>query len=100
MWKQSINLVLGVWLMASSFSISLQNPTNLVIVGLTVWFAGFLSFKSWQGIASGLSGAWLFFCGITGTLITPLNFLISGLIITIVCFWDLQIHNDVVAHRH
>jgi len=101
MWKQAINLLLGIWLIITSFSVSMQNPIHLLIVGLMVAITGFLSYKSWLGIVNGLLGAWLFVCGVSSALITSANFLLSGLIITLVSNWDLDLHtdNDAVPHR-
>jgi len=101
MWKQSINLILGTWLMISSVLVPLQTSVNLEITGFIVAMMGFLSFKSWQGITNGLLGTWLFVCGVSSALILPLNCIISGAVITLFSGWDLdlQMHNDTVPHK-
>ena len=93
MWKGSLSLILGIWLMISAFFPTMHIPGNMTIVGLLIAIDGLFVLRKWEGSLLGLFGLWLFFCGILFGLVNTLNFLIMGVLVTIISFL-------CIYHRH
>lgn len=99
MWHGRIKLFLGVWLIISGIVAPLQNPVNEIVVGFIVGICCFRSFRFWQAAATGFVGMWLFYSGLSDLIYVgknfavPANFLICGLILTILGVLCVIIHS-------
>ncbi|HHE38578.1 hypothetical protein B1H10_01240 [candidate division KSB1 bacterium 4484_188] len=99
MWHGRIKLVLGLWLVLSGVFSSFQSPINMMIVGFLAGVCCFRSYKLWQAAATGIIGLWLFLCGLSYLfssmvvhLMTPENFIISGVLLSIFGLWCIIHH--------
>jgi hypothetical protein len=93
MWQGWINLVLGAWLIISSFVPLLQTPANLIIVGILAVVFGFWAYKDWRGDIAGILGLWIFLSGSRFNLVFSWNFIISGIVLSIFGFWYAVLPN-------
>jgi len=100
MWKGWSTVILGIWLIISGLIAGLQEPANLLIIGILAIVFGFWDYKMWQGILNGVLGLWMFISGISISLITPTNILTIGIIMVISSMWSLsQQRRGIVTHK-
>jgi len=88
MWQGWVNLILGAWLILSTFVTALRTPANLIIVGILAVIFGFWTYKDWRGDVAGILGLWSFLCGVWFHIFSPVNFFIVGLVMAISGLWE------------
>jgi len=100
MWKSWIVFILGLWLIISGFITSLNDPANMLIIGVLVAAFGFWDYQMWQGIVNAILGVWIFLSGSVFDLANLPNMFIIGVIIAILSLWSAsQQRRGLVTHK-
>ncbi len=82
MWQGWITFLDGLWISIITFMPRFETDKDLLITSLVAMVFGFWASKdTWQGMAIGFFGFWLFCCSFTQYMVLPVNFLLSGLTI-------------------
>lgn len=99
-WQDPVNLVLGLWTMASPWVLSYAfetTPTrNAVIVGALIAGLAFLALyklMAWEEWLSVALGAWLvaspWVLGFSGLVTAMWNAVIIGVVVAVLALWEL-----------
>lgn len=105
-WQDPLNLVLGLWLIASPWLLMYQDETNamqnaLIVGVLVVAMAAIELFKvqAWEEWANFALGLWLavspWMLGFSGIALATYNALIVGIAIAALALWALGTDKDI-----
>lgn len=78
MWRNWINIILGIWLVLSGIVAPLAAETNLVVTGVLIFISGLLMLRYFSGMIMVVLGFWMVSSGLIISLTTPANFIING----------------------
>lgn len=101
-WKDAINLVLGLWLIASPWAFGFvtdQAPTwNAWAVGVVIAvaaLAALIAFNQWEEWAEAVLGAWLivspYLLGFDAMMSATLNQAVVGIIVAGLAIWSAMV---------
>src|SRR5438477_12073947 len=99
-WQDPLNLILGVWMMASPWALRYQDhmhaPSNAVILGAVVAVAALIAlFKvmAWEEWVNVALGVWLavspWLLGFNGVIPAMWNAVIGGILVAVLALWAL-----------
>lgn len=105
-WQDPLNLVLGLWMIASPWALAYQSEATamanaLIVGGLVVILAALEVFKlkAWEEWTSFALGLWLamspWVLGFDVVVIAMANALIVGLVIAALALWALGTDRDI-----
>ncbi len=107
-WKDTVNLVLGLWLLASPWALGFvteQAPTrNAWVVGVVIAvaaLAALVAFNKWEEWVEAALGAWLiispYLLGFTPQMNATLNQAIVGIIVAGLAVWSVMVTPDTAG---
>jgi hypothetical protein len=105
-WQDPVNLVVGLWMIASPWLLAFQAETlpmwNSVVLGVLIaavaFYAMFQVF-AWEEWANAVFGAWLvispWVLGFSGLYAAMVNAVVAGAVVLALAVWALATDKDI-----
>ncbi len=105
-WQDSVNIIVGLWLLASPWILAYQAEAgpmwNSVILGIliaAVAFYALFQVFAWQEWVNAALGVWLIISpwvlGFMGLSTAMLNAVIAGAVVLVLALWALATDKDI-----